>query len=292
MGIFTQLDTGQSQIDQAEAQLDAGQGQLDSGWAQISQAKTQLAAAQEEIAEKEQELIEGWSEYEEGKTEAEEQLTEGKKKIQDAEDEIEKIEHAKWYVNDRNDAITDYSGYGDNADRMRAIGEVFPVLFFLVAALVSLTTMTRMVEEQRTLIGTLKALGYERHSIAGKYLGYAFLATVGGCVVGVLVGEKILPYIIITAYGIMYTHMDSIIVPYNLSYAVAASAAALVCTIGATFFACFKELKEQAAELMRPPAPKQGKRVLLERLTFIWKRLSFIWKATVRNLVRYKKRFL
>lgn len=290
-GYLSQLDTGQSQIDQAEAQLDAGQGQLDSGWAQISQAKTQLAAAQEEIAEKEQELIEGWSEYEQGKTEAEEQLTEGEKKIQDAEDEIEKIEHAKWYVNDRNDAITDYSGYGDNADRMRAIGEVFPVLFFLVAALVSLTTMTRMVEEQRTLIGTLKALGYERHSIAGKYLGYAFLATVGGCVVGVLVGEKILPYIIITAYGIMYTHMDSIIVPYNLSYAVAASAAALVCTIGATFFACFKELKEQAAELMRPPAPKQGKRVLLERLTFIWKRLSFIWKATVRNLVRYKKRF-
>ena len=129
-------------------------------------------------------------------------------KILDAEDEISKIEHAEWYINDREDAITDYSGYGDNADRMKAIGEVFPVLFFLVAALVSLTTMTRMVEEQRTLIGTLIALGYERHASAGKYLGYACLATVGGCALGVLFGEKVLPYIIITAYGIMYTHMD------------------------------------------------------------------------------------
>ena len=195
------------------------------------------------------------------------------------------------YINDRDSAVTDYTGYGDNADRMRAIGEVFPVLFFLVAALVSLTTMTRMVEEQRTLIGTLKALGYERHAIAGKYLGYAFFATVGGCIVGVLIGEKILPYIIITAYGIMYTHMDTVIVPYHFSYAAAASLAALVCTIGATFFSCFRELREQAAELMRPPAPKQGKRVVLERVPFIWKRFSFIWKATVRNLMRYKKRF-
>ncbi|WP_059067687.1 ABC transporter permease [Mediterraneibacter massiliensis] len=288
---LSQLSAGQTQMDEAKTQLVSGQAQIDAGWVQISQAKTQLQDAQTELAEKEQELAGGWSEYEEGKTEAEEKLADGEEKIQDAEDEVEKIEHAEWYINDRDSAVTDYTGYGDNADRMRAIGEVFPVLFFLVAALVSLTTMTRMVEEQRTLIGTLKALGYERHAIAEKYLGYAFFATVGGCIVGVLIGEKILPYIIITAYGIMYTHMDTVIVPYHFSYAAAASLAALVCTIGATFFSCFRELREQAAELMRPPAPKQGKRVVLERVPFIWKRFSFIWKATVRNLMRYKKRF-
>ncbi len=165
------------------------------------------------------------------------------------------------------------------------------MLFFLVAALISLTTMTRMVEEQRTQIGTLKALGYERHSIAGKYLGYACLATVTGSVVGVLFGEKVFPYIIITAYGIMYEHIPNVVIPYDMYYALLASAAALACTLLATIFSCYRELREQSAELMRPPAPKQGKRVLLERVPFIWSRLNFTWKATVRNLIRYKKRF-
>ena len=130
---------------------------------------------------------------------------------QQIEQQKTSLEQGKWYVNDRED-LTEYSGYGENADRMRAIGRVFPVLFFLVAALISLTSMTRMVEEQRTQIGTLKALGYSRRSIAGKYLGYAFWATVGGCVFGVLVGEKILPYIIVTAYGIMYPHMNTVVI--------------------------------------------------------------------------------
>ena len=160
-----------------------------------------------------------------------------------------------------------------------------------MAALISLTTMTRMVEEQRTLIGTMKALGYSKASIAGKYIGYASLATILGCVFGALFGEKIFPYIIIKAYGIIYTHVPNIEVPYNLYYAGVASAAAVFCVLFATVTSCYKELREQAAQLMRPPAPKQGKRVLLERISFIWKRLSFTWKSTVRNLVRYKKRF-
>ena len=151
--------------------------------------------------------------------------------------------------------------------------------------------MTRMVEEQRTQIGTLKALGYSRRSIAGKYLGYAFWATVGGCVSGVLVGEKILPYIIVTAYGIMYPHMNTAVIPYNLYYGVSASLTALLCTMGATLFSCYKELREQAAELMRPPAPKKGKRVFLEKIPSLWSQFNFIWKATIRNLLRYKKRF-
>ena len=209
---------------------------------------------------------------------------------QQIEQQKTSLEQGKWYVNDRED-LTEYSGYGENADRMRAIGRVFPVLFFLVAALISLTSMTRMVEEQRTQIGTLKALGYSRRSIAGKYLGYAFWATVGGCVFGVLVGEKILPYIIVTAYGIMYPHMNTAVIPYNLYYGVSAALTALLCTMGATWFSCYKELREQAAELMRPPAPKKGKRVFLEKIPSLWSQFNFIWKATIRNLLRYKKRF-
>lgn len=214
----------------------------------------------------------------------------GQDGLKSLDDEMSQIPKAKWYIYDR-EHLVEYSGYGENADRMRAIGKVFPVLFFLMAALISLTTMTRMVEEQRTLIGTMKALGYSKVSIAGKYIGYASLATILGCVFGALFGEKVFPYIIIKAYGIIYTHVPNIEVPYNLYYAGVASAAAVFCVLFATVTSCYKELREQAAQLMRPPAPKQGKRVLLERIPFIWKRLSFTWKSTVRNLVRYKKRF-
>lgn len=299
-----QLDDGKAQLDDALAQLEDGkkqiasgrnqladaQARINDGWVQLRQGESKLADAREEIAEKEQELKDAEAEFQEAEEEADEKIADGEKKIRDAEDEISKIEHAKWYINDRDD-LPEHGGYGENADRMRAIGKVFPVLFFLVAALISLTTMTRMVEEQRTQIGTLKALGYERHSIAGKYLGYACLATVTGSIAGVLFGEKVFPYVIIIAYGIMYEHIPNIVVPYNISYALMASAAALACTLLATIFSCYRELREQSAELMRPPAPKQGKRVLLERIPFIWNRLNFTWKATIRNLIRYKKRF-
>ena len=302
--LYTQIQDGEAQIAQAQAQIESaraqiesGQAEINSGWDQIESGQAQIAEAEKELEEAEQELSDGWDEYHKGEAEAEQEIADGEQKIEDAkkeladaEEEINDIEKPEWYVYDRSN-LTEYSGYGENADRMRAIGEVFPVLFFLVAALISLTTMTRMVEEQRTLIGTLKALGYERHSIAAKYLGYACLATVTGCVVGILFGEKVFPYIIINAYGIMYRHMDNIVLPYNLEYGLIASGAALICTLGATFFSCYKELKEQAAELMRPPTPKQGQRVALERVGFIWKRLNFSWKATVRNIVRYKKRF-
>ncbi|MCI9603316.1 MAG: FtsX-like permease family protein [Ruminococcus sp.] len=287
---LSQLEDGKRQIQSGRAQLADAQAQINDGWYQLRQGEKKLADARAELAEKEQELKDAEKEYQEGKEEAEDKIADGEKEILDAEDEISKIEHAKWYINDRDD-LPEHAGYGENADRMRAIGEVFPVLFFLVAALISLTTMTRMVEEQRIQIGTLKALGYERHSIAGKYLGYACLATVMGSIVGVLFGEKVFPYIIITAYKIMYEHIPNVVIPYDIRYALMASAAALACTLLATFFSCYRELREQSAELMRPPAPKQGKRVLLERVPFIWNRLNFTWKATIRNLIRYKKRF-
>ena len=302
----------QAQIDGAKAELAASQEQINSGWDQLEAGQQQLEVAADQIEDAQAELVaaqdevdDGWEEYYKGQAEAQAEIEEGeqqiedakaeledgRQKLSDAEQELADLEKSEWYVYDRSN-LPDYTSYGDNADRMRAIGEVFPVIFFLVAALISLTTMTRMVEEQRTLIGTFKALGYERHSIAGKYLGYALLATVTGSAAGILFGEKVFPYIIINAYGIMFPYMHELSIPYNLQYGLGAAAAALACTLAATFMACFSELKEQAAELMRPPTPKQGQRVLLERVDFIWKRLNFSWKASIRNLVRYKKRFL
>lgn len=285
-----QIASGEAQIAAAKQQAVAGQQQIDSGWAEIHAGEKKLAEGEAEIAENEKKLEDARKKYEEGKTEAEQEIQDGEEKIKDARQKIQDIEDAKWYVNDRS-ITTDYDGYGDNADRMRAIGEVFPILFFIVAALISLTTMTRMVEEQRTEIGTLKALGYGKLSIAGKYLSYAMVATIGGSVFGVLFGEKVFPYIIVTAYKIMYTHVPDVVIPYNMEYGLMATGAAVLCTGLATLLACYKELAAQPAVLMRPPAPKQGKRVFLEYLPFLWKRLGFIWKSTIRNLIRYKKRF-
>lgn len=285
-----QIASGEAQLTEAKQQAAKGQQQIDSGWSKIHAGEQEIEKGEAEIAENEKKLEDARKAYEEGKAEAEQEIQDGENEIKDAKQKIEDIEDAKWYVNDRS-ITTDYAGYGDNADRMRAIGEVFPILFFIVAALISLTTMTRMVEEQRTEIGTLKALGYGKMSIAGKYLNYAMTATIGGSIFGVLFGEKIFPYIIITAYKIMYTHVPDVVIPYNMKYGIWATVAAVLCTGLATLLACYKELAAQPAVLMRPPAPKQGKRVFLEYLPFLWKRLGFIWKSTIRNLIRYKKRF-
>lgn len=298
------ISSGEFQLQAAREQLESGKNQILSGQRQIEDAKKRIADGEEQIQagikqiqDGETGLADGWIEYQDGERQAnaeiadgEAQIADAKVQLADAKKEIEQIEKPTWYIYDRSH-LPEYSGYGDNADRMKAIGEVFPLIFFLVAALISLTTMTRMVEEERTLIGTLKALGYSKKSIAAKYLGYAVLATLTGGILGVMIGEKILPYIIITAYKIMYRHLPDVEIPYNLYYGVLACVAALLCTVAATIFSCMKELKEQAAELMRPPAPKQGKRVFLEYIPFLWKRLNFTWKSTVRNLMRYKKRF-
>ena len=275
-GVAEQLTSGQMQIDEARTELQKQEAALSEGEAELISNQAKLEAAKQE--------------YEDGKKTAAEELADGQQKINDAEAEILDIPEAKWYVYDRS-TLPEYSGYGENADRMRAIGKVFPVIFFLVAALISLTSMTRMVEEQRTAIGTMKALGYRKMAIASKYMGYALLATAGGSVFGVLAGEKLLPYIIIYAYGILYHHLPVILTPYNWYYAAVASGISVVCITAATFFACYKELMAQPAVLMRPPAPKTGKRVLLERVGIIWRHLNFSWKSTVRNLMRYKKRF-
>lgn len=285
-----QLEASRKKLVEGEEQAKKGQKQIDAGWSKIHDGEKQKTESETLVAENEEKLAKAKEEYEQGKAEAEQEIYDGEEKIKDAQLEINKIENAQWYVQDRS-ALPEYTGFGDNADRIRAIAKVFPILFFIVAALISLTTMTRMVEEQRTQIGTLKALGYGKLSIAGKYLNYALLATVGGSIFGVLFGEKVFPYIIVTAYKIMYTHVPDVVIPYNWEYGIMAAGAAILCTGLATLLACYKELASQPAVLMRPPAPKQGKRVFLERIPFIWKHLSFIWKSTIRNLIRYKKRF-
>ncbi len=301
----SQIAAARYQLDSTKSQITDGKAQILSAWALLNEKEDTLNANKAQLASGEQELADGRSEYEQAAKEAEEQITDGqakitdgekqltdaKQQIADAKAEIKKIENPKWYVQTREDALTEYQGYGDNADRMRSIGKVFPVLFFLVAALISLTTMTRMVEEQRVQIGTMKALGYGKAAIAGKYIGYALIATLGGSIFGVLIGEKILPFIIIYAYMILYKHLPAILVPYHMSYALQASGIAVACTLIATIASCYKELAAEPAELMRPAAPKQGKRILLERIGIIWKHLNFTWKSTVRNLIRYKKRF-
>ena len=301
----SQIAAARSQLDSTKSQITDGKAQILSAWALLNEKEDTLNASKAQLASGEQELADGRSEYEQAAKEAEEQITDGqakitdgekqltdaKQQIADAKAEIKKTENPKWYVQTREDALTEYQGYGDNADRMRSIGKVFPVLFFLVAALISLTTMTRMVEEQRVQIGTMKALGYGKAAIAGKYIGYALIATLGGSIFGVLAGEKILPFIIIYAYMILYKHLPAILVPYHMSYALQASGIAVACTLIATIASCYKELAAEPAELMRPAAPKQGKRILLERIGIIWKHLNFTWKSTVRNLIRYKKRF-
>lgn len=299
----TALDEQEEQLKTAEAQFGGSTPEIEAGKTKIAEAREQLsegekeletkeselAKAEETIKENETKLADGRKDYEEAKEEAEDKIAEGEDKIADAEADLAALEFPAWTVSDRND-MTDYSGYADNANQMKSLGAVFPVLFFLVAALISLTTMTRMVEEERTQIGTLKALGYSKSSIAGKYVFYALLATVGGSALGVLAGEKIFPYVIIDAYRIMYQHMDGMVLDYQLDHALVASLVALFCTMAGTLSACGKELASTPAVLMRPPAPKEGKRVFLERIGFIWKHLSFSWKSTVRNLFRYKKR--
>ena len=293
------LTSGEQEIAENEAKLADGEKEiadnekkLADGEKEITDNEKKLQDAAKDLKKGEKDLADGKKEYEDAQKDAEDEIAENQQKLDDAKKELEDLEMPEWMVTDR-EALPEYTDYGDNADRLRNIGQVFPVIFFLVAALISLTTMTRMVEEQRTQIGTLKALGYKKSAIAAKYICYAFFATLLGSVLGMLIGEKIIPYIIITAYGIMYHNVaNTISIDYQPGFALIASAASVVCTVGATLFASGKELQETPASLMRPPAPKEGKRVLLERLTFIWKHLSFSWKSTIRNLFRYKKRLI
>ena len=300
-----QITSGQAAISQAEKEIAAneeklseGQKVVDDSYTQLADAQTQLEDGQarlddgkKELADKKKELEDAEKEYNEALPDAQKDIAEAREKIADGEKELRDLEVPEWYVLDRS-MMESIIGYEDNAGRMDNLSTIFPVIFFLVAALVSLTAMTRMVDEQRMQIGTLKALGYSNRLIAGRYLLYAMLATVGGSLVGIAFGEWFLPRLIIQSYGVMYTGQLYCYTPVNWRQAAEGIAAAAFCTGGATLAACMNQLRSNPATLMRPEAPAAGQRVFLERITPLWKRLSFTRKSTIRNLTRYKKRLI
>ena len=281
---------GETQLAEAKQTIADGESQLAEAKQTIADEKISLADAKQEIADKEKELEDGKAEYEKAKADAEPEIADAKQEIADGEKTLADLKKPTWYVWGRN-KVTSTESFGQDAGRISNIGKFFPVIFFLVAALVSLTTMTRMIEEQRQQIGTLKALGYSDGVIAFKYFAYAMLSTVSGALAGVVVGEKILPWVIMNAYGMLYTGLPYYMTLLNWEQGGLAILASAACTGVATIAACYKELAAGPAELMRPEAPKNGKRIFLERIGVLWKHLNFTQKSTVRNLVRYKKRF-
>ena len=252
-------------------------------------AKQTLADAKKELADAHAELADGWAKYNDSYAEFEEKIAEAEQEIADAEADIANIEKPETYVLNRETNIG-YACFQNDSSIVEGLANVFPVFFFLVAALVCMTTMNRMVEEQRTQIGVLKALGYGEAAIMGKYLFYSGSAALAGCIAGYFLGIHLFPFVIWTAYGMMY-QMGSIVYIFDGGTALLCLACALLCSMGTTWISCRHELKEVAADLMRPKAPRAGKRVFLEWLPFIWKRLKFLHKVSVRNIVRYKRRF-
>lgn len=266
-------------IELGQLELSLSQQQLKS---QIELAETQLAAAQVKVQTADEDFANE-------KAAAETELTNARMDLKEAQNLLQSLDSAKWMIQDRDD-LPGYTGYGQTADRMSAFAKVFPIFFFLVAALVCLTTMTRMVEEERTQMGTLKALGYSNKSIISKYLIYSLSASLIGSVIGLLLGFYIFPKAIFAAYGIMYD-LPPCVIRFKWSYAIIGMIVAILSTGLASYFACIKELKEQPSKLMRPKPPKQGKRIFLEKIDFIWSKMNFTQKVTARNLFRNKKRF-
>ena len=303
----TQLDAAKAQLEESKAQLDAAKAQLDEAGAQIESGRAeytanlvkldnaeqdglaQLADALDELNQGEADYAEGLAEYEDGRSQADEKLADAQAKLDDARAELAEVEPCEWYVLGRNTNVG-FVSYAQDAERVSNLANVFPLIFFLVAALACLTTMTRMVEDHRTEIGAMKALGFSRLAISVKYLGYAFLASLTGGLIGLAVGCTAIPAVIANAFAIMY-HIPGLDFKPQVGLYIAAVAAAVVCTTGAALWACLSTLVDTPANLMRPKAPKAGRRVLLERIGPLWRRLSFTWKVTVRNLFRYQRRF-
>lgn len=286
------LEANRIQLEEGRIQLDNAQSELTEGFSKLAEAENKLVNAGRDIERSARELEEGEAEYSRGLADFDKEIADAEAEINDSEaDAYSSVKLPEWYVLDRS-YITSVGEFGLNAEKIGAIGKVFPAIFFIVAILVCLTTMTRMVEENRTEIGTLKALGYSNFAVARKFILYGFSASILGSIFGVLLGENILPYCIVNAYYILYTNIPYIELGIDLKLSILAGIIACACTLFATLMACQRATREKAAELMRPVAPLPGKRVFLENIGFIWKHLSFTMKASVRNLLRYTKRFL
>ena len=281
-----QLENGRAEINNGYSTLDSAQRELNDkhneALKEIEDGKKELNKAKNKIKDAEVELADGKKEFDE-------KILDAEKKLIDARQKVKDLKEAKWYVQDRFD-LDGFGSYIKNLDSIAAIAIVFPIVFFIIATLISLTSMTRMVEEQRTLIGTLKALGYTKRQIVYKYVLFASIATIVGGILGIFTYMYTLPWIIIYLYEMMYAHMTPVVF-FNFKYALIGLGTMYLCIVGATIMTTNSELKNVPAELMRPKAPKSGKRVILENIGFLWNRFSFTQKVTIRNMFRYKKRF-
>ena len=291
-----ELDEAPQKLADAKQELADARKELDDGWKEYYDGEEEYADGEKELADAyieltdgEKDYREGLREYEDGKAEADEKIADAEEKIADARRKVADIESCEWYLFSRS-YNPGYTGYGQDAERMANLASVFPVIFFLVAALVCLTTMTRMVEEQRVQIGSLKAMGYSGLAISRKYLLYGLLPSLTGGVFGLVIGYILFPKMIFTAYQIMY-QMPNIELRAYGGISAYSLLAAVACTTLATLWACLATLRETPASLMRPRTPKAGKRVFLEYIKPLWRRMSFIHKVTARNLFRYQKRF-
>ena len=298
--VKTQLEESKAELDAAQAQLQDAAQQLDTGWAEYqsgqqtldqeeARGRSQLAEAKAELDDGEAEYQKGLEEYEQAKADAQPELEQAQADIDQGQKELDEMATCEWYVLGR-DTNSGFVSYSQDAERVDNLSSIFPVIFFVVAALACLTTMTRMVEEQRTQIGSLKALGFSRLAISQKYIGYAFVASLVGGLIGLGIGATLIPAVIANAFQIMYA-IPGLDYKMQLPLFVLAVLAAVACTTGAALWACLSTLIDTPANLMRPRAPKAGKRVFLEYIKPIWRRLSFTWKVSMRNLFRYQKRF-
>lgn len=295
--VILQLPEGQKQLAEQQLQelengltaLDAAEKFVEEGRSQLAEARSALVQKELELKDAQAELDTGVAEYEEKKAEFDTEIADAERKLQDAQEEIDAIKEPSVYVLDRKTNIG-YACFESDSEIVNAVAKVFPVFFILVAALVCMTTMNRMVEEQRTQIGTLKALGYSERTIMKKFMVYSGSAALLGCLIGYGVGTVVFPKVIWNAYGMMYLSLPLKYV-FSWKFLLISLAASVICSIGTTWLTCRHALQESAAELMRPKAPRAGKRVFMERIPFIWNRLKFLHKVSIRNVLRYKKRF-
>lgn len=284
-----QISEGEAQLASARQKIEQGRSQLASARSELDRASQKLNDAQNELDEKKEELEQARADYLQAEQEARPEIETAQQEIADAEEALSKLSFPEWYVLDR-EMIASYASYQSDAERIGNLGQLLPVIFFFVAALVALTAMTRMVEEQRQQVGVLKALGSGNRSVLLRYLLYTLIPTAFGAASGVMIGEKILPLAIMQTYSMLYTGLPGYLLPYDFTQGFIAVLTSTICTGAATLFACYQVIRANPAQIMRPQAPQKGKRVWLEKIPFLWKKLSFTQKSTVRNMFRYKKR--
>ena len=271
-------------------QLEAAQEQIESGLNQIKTKEKTIESNEKQLQQGYEDYYSGKAEAEAGFAEAEAELADAEKELEDAEKKLKDIEKPELYVQTRDDNIG-FSSFDSNTDIVNSIAKVFPVFFFLIAALVCSTTMSRMIEEERTQIGAFRALGFTNGRIMWKYMVYSGSSSLVGCIIGYMLGSRLFPLAIWTAYGMMFGFAP-LEYYFDLPLALISLVVSLICSMGTTYIACRSQLKQTPAEILRPKAPKAGKRVFLEYIGFIWNHLKFLHKVTIRNILRYKKRMI